>query len=235
MVELQREGLKFNPESDADPGRRPARHLVPPGQESLGGIGRKRHGIRQSCAGTDAALEKLTLAGLPEFRGCGAPGPTRLNGPLNLQSRPARRAPQPRRSLARGQPASARTIRGVHAQTHRYPHRPDHRRRTHRHRPGLRIRLFRRPGLQGAARGRLPGGAGQFQPRHHHDRSGHGGRHLYRTDHAGIRGKDHRPRAAQCAARQGLRPAAHHGRADRAQHRAVACARSARWSATMSN
>ena len=36
-------------------------------------------------------------------------------------------------------------------------------------------------------------------------------------------------------ARQGLRAAAHHGRADRAQHRAVACARSARWSATMSN
>ena len=59
IVELQREGLKFNPESDADPGFRPARHLVPPGQEGLGGIGRNRHGIRQSCAGTDAALAKL--------------------------------------------------------------------------------------------------------------------------------------------------------------------------------
>ena len=35
--------------------------------------------------------------------------------------------------------------------------------------------------------------------------------------------------------RQGLRPAAHHGRADGAEHRAVACARSARWSATMSS
>ena len=34
---------------------------------------------------------------------------------------------------------------------------------------------------------------------------------------------------------QGVRPAAHHGRADRAQHRAVACARSARWSATISS
>ena len=51
----------------------------------------------------------------------------------------------------------------------------------------------------------------------------------------GIRGEDHRPRAAQCAAGQGVRAAAHHGRADRAQHRAVACARSARWSATISN
>ena len=202
---------------------RPARHLVPPGQESLGGIGRKRHGIRQSCAGTRPCAGK---ADQPlRFRGCG-PCPTPLNGPLNLQLWPAPKRPQ------RAGPSRARE---VHAQTHRYPHRPDHRRGAHRHRPGLRIRLFRGPGLQGAARGRLSGGAGQFQPRHHHDRSGHGGRHLYRTDHAGIRGKDHRPRAAQCAAGHGLRPAAHHGRADRAQHRAVACARSARWSATMSN
>ena len=60
IVELQREGPEVQPESDADPGQRPARHLVPPGQESLGGIGRKRHGFRQSCAGTRAALEKLT-------------------------------------------------------------------------------------------------------------------------------------------------------------------------------
>ena len=82
IVELQREGLKFNPNlmliQDAD---QPAiwYHRR---QESLGGIGRKRHGIRQSCAGTRAALEKLTSP--PRFRGCG-PCPTPLNGPLNLQ------------------------------------------------------------------------------------------------------------------------------------------------------
>ena len=34
--------------------------------------------------------------------------------------------------------------------------------------------------------------AGQFQPGHDHDRSGHGGCDLYRADHAGIRRKDHR-------------------------------------------
>ena len=64
-------GPEIQPEPDADPGLRPARHLVPPGQESLGGIGRKRHGIRQSCAGTRAALEKLT--GLAPNLGVAAP------------------------------------------------------------------------------------------------------------------------------------------------------------------
>ena len=103
-----------------------------------------------------------------------------------------------------------------HAQTHRHPYHPDHRRGAHRHRPGLRVRLFRRPGLQGAERRRLSGGAGQFEPRHHHDRSGHGGRHLYRADHAGIRREDHRERAAR------TRSLPDHGRADRAQHRARA-------------
>ena len=47
----------------------------------------------------------------------------------------------------------------------------------------------------------LSRGAGQFQPGHDHDRSGTGGRHLYRADHAGIRGKDHRARKAERAGR----------------------------------
>ena len=90
IVELQREGLKFVAESDADPGFGPARDLVPPGQESLGGIGRKRHGIRQSCAGTDPALEKLIG---PVDSGVAAPPLPRLNGPLNLQlGRPQKRS-----------------------------------------------------------------------------------------------------------------------------------------------
>ena len=41
--------------------------------------------------------------------------------------------------------------------TNRHPLDPDHRRGADRHRPGLRVRLLRRPGLQGAARGGLPG------------------------------------------------------------------------------
>jgi MFS family permease len=60
---------------------------------------------------------------------------------------------------------------------------PDHRRRTDRHRPGLRIRLFRHTGLQGAEGGRLPRHPRQFQPGHDHDRPGTGRRHLYRADH----------------------------------------------------
>jgi hypothetical protein len=39
----------------------------------------------------------------------------------------------------------------IHAETHRHPLDPDHRRGAHRHRPGLRVRLLRRAGLQGAA------------------------------------------------------------------------------------
>ncbi len=72
----------------------------------------------------------------------------------------------------------------AHAPPHRHPIHPHHRRRPDRHRPGLRVRLFRRPGLQGAAGGGLPGHPGQLQPRHHHDRPGPGGRDLYRADHA---------------------------------------------------
>ncbi len=52
----------------------------------------------------------------------------------------------------------------------------DHRRRPDRHRPGLRVRLLRRAGLQGAARGGLPGRPGQQQPGDDHDRPGHGRR-----------------------------------------------------------
>ncbi len=55
--------------------------------------------------------------------------------------------------------------------TKRHPPHPDHRLRADRHRPGLRVRLLGHAGVQGAARGRLRGGAGQLEPGHHHDRS----------------------------------------------------------------
>ena len=84
-----------------------------------------------------------------------------------------------------------------------------------RHRPGLRVRLFRHPGLQGAEGRGLPDRPGQFQSGDDHDRPGSGRRHLHRADHAGDRRQDHREGAAR-------RAAADHGRPDRAQLRAVA-------------
>ncbi len=109
--------------------------------------------------------------------------------------------------------ARTRPLPRPHAQTHRHPLDHDHRRGPHRHRPGLRVRLLRRAGLQGAARGRLPRHPGQLQPGHHHDRPGDGRRHLHRADHPRDRGEDHRGRTPR-------RAPAHHGRPDRPQHRA---------------
>ena len=102
-----------------------------------------------------------------------------------------------------------------HAEAHRYQIHPHHRRGPHRHRAGLRVRLFRHPGLQGAEGRGLPHRPGQLQSGHHHDRSGAGGRDLHRADHARGRRQDHREGAAR-------RAAADHGRADGAEHRAGA-------------
>ena len=83
------------------------------------------------------------------------------------------------------------------AQTHRHQIHPDHRRRPDRHRPGLRVRLFRHPGLQGAEGRGLPDRPGQLQSGDDHDRSGSRRRHLHRADHAGDRRQDHREGAAR--------------------------------------
>jgi carbamoyl-phosphate synthase small subunit len=48
----------------------------------------------------------------------------------------------------------------------------------HHHRPGLRVRLFRHASRQGSQGGWLRCGAGEFQSRHHHDRSGTGRSHV---------------------------------------------------------
>ncbi len=61
-----------------------------------------------------------------------------------------------------------------------------------RHRPGLRVRLLRYPGVPGAAGGGPAGQPGQLQPRHDHDRPRVRRRHLRRTDHARVRGAGHR-------------------------------------------
>ena len=98
-----------------------------------------------------------------------------------------------------------------HAEAHGHPIHPHHRRGAHRHRAGLRVRLFGHPGLQGAEGRGLSYRPRQLQPGHHHDRSGAGGRDLHRAHNARGRRQDHRAGASRC-------PAAHHGRADRAQY-----------------
>ena len=79
--------------------------------------------------------------------------------------------------------ARARAAGGLHAEAHRHPFHHDHRRRPHRHRPGLRVRLFRRPGLQGPPRGGFSRDPRQLEPRHDHDRPGSRRRHLHRAHH----------------------------------------------------
>ena len=60
--------------------------------------------------------------------------------------------------------------------------------------------------VQGPARGRLRGRARQLEPGHHHDRPRDGRPHVHRAAHAGVRGEDHRARAARRAAADGGRP-----------------------------
>ena len=99
------------------------------------------------------------------------------------------------------------------AQANRPQDHPDHRRRPDRHRAGLRVRLLRRAGLQGAARRGLPRRAGQLQPGDDHDRPGHGRRRLHRADQLADGREDHREGKAR-------RAAADDGRPDRAELRA---------------
>ncbi len=143
-----------------------------------------------------------------------SPGPARQ--PLSLH--PLRRAD--------GE-AEGRSVRLSHAQAHRHKVHPDHRGWADRHRPGLRVRLFRHASLQGLERRGLSHRAGELEPGHDHDRSGIGRRHLYRADHARIPHQDHRAGAAR-------RAAADHGRArprstPRSASTAPACSRNSAW------
>ena len=75
------------------------------------------------------------------------------------------------------------------AKAHRPQEHPDHRRRPDRHRPGLRVRLFRRAGLQGAARGGLPRHPRQLEPGDDHDRPGDGRRRSTSSRSTGARSR----------------------------------------------
>ena len=77
----------------------------------------------------------------------------------------------------------------IDGKKHRVPKRTDIRRvlvigsGPDRHRPGVRVRLLGHAGLQGAARRRPRGRAGQQQPGDDHDRPGAGRPHLRRAAH----------------------------------------------------
>ena len=83
--------------------------------------------------------------------------------------------------------------------------RPGDRLRPDRHRPGLRVRLLRHPGLPGAARGGPAGHPGQLQPGDDHDRPRVRRRDLRRADHPRGRRDDHRQGAP---GRDAARPSA---------------------------
>ena len=111
-----------------------------------------------------------------------------------------------------------------HAQAHRHQEHPDHRRRPDRHRPGLRVRLLGRAGLQGAARGGLPRDPGELQPGDDHDRPGDGRRDLHRAGHLadGRARSSRRSGPTRCCRRWAGRPRS----TARSTSRATACWRS---------
>ena len=96
--------------------------------------------------------------------------------------------------------------RDPHAKARRHQQSAHHRLRPDHHRSGVRVRLLRHAGLQGPAPARIRGGAGQQQPRHHHDRSRHGGRRLHRAAQHRAPRADHRQGAPRRAAAQPGRP-----------------------------
>ena len=88
----------------------------------------------------------------------------------------------------------------------RHPEDPPDRLRADRDRPGGRVRLLRRAGLQGAARGGLRGRPRQLEPGDDHDRPRVRHRHLHRAAAARPGGQDHREGAPRRAAADPRRP-----------------------------
>ena len=149
-------------------------------------------------------------------------------GPPTASRATPRRSPGPARDgvpvrQVRGDDAGAQGLmpKRTDIKTH-----PDHRRRPDRDRPGLRVRLFGRAGVQGAARRGLPRDPGELQPGHDHDRPGDGRRHLHRADHLADGGARSSRRSAPTRC---CRPWAGRRRSTaRSTSRARACSRSSR-------
>ena len=85
---------------------------------------------------------------------------------------------------------------------------PDHRRRPDHHRPGVRVRLLGRAGVQGAARGGLPRHPRQLQPGDDHDRPGDGRRRPTSSRSPGRWSSRSSPRSGptRCCRRWAARP-----------------------------
>ena len=139
---------------------------------------------------------------------CSAASSRMIHDRLNAADRRQRRRPPRRRRLNKKS----------NAQANRHSKHPDHRRGSHRHRSGMRVRLLRRTGLQGAEGRGLPRHPREFESRDDHDRSGDRRRRLHRAGQLAHRRAHHRKGAAE-------RAAADDGRADSAQLRARSGAR----------
>ena len=170
-------------------GHRPGRHHLqaalrpprrqPPGPPHVDRPGRDHLAEPQLRGGRRLAGGDRGDPRQPQRRGHRGPGQHRGPGlqravPPRGRSRPPRR-PLPVRGVpdADGRPRRARAVETAgspDAPPRRPRVDPGHRVRPDRDRPGLRVRLLGHPGLPGAGRGGLPGGAGQLQPGHDHDR-----------------------------------------------------------------
>ena len=139
--------------------------------------------------------------------------------PLRPHRRGARAARRRRRapSSTTPRPAPAPTTRlylfdrfleAVRAAARRHPEDPDPRLRPDRHRPGRRVRLLRRAGLQGPARGGLRDRPRQLQPGDDHDRPRVRRRDLRRAAAARAGRAGHRDASAptRCCRRSAARP-----------------------------
>ena len=163
--------------------------------------GRRRRRCRPTCASTHVSLFDGTLQGLartdrPAF--CFQGHPEASPGPhdigylfdrfVDLMDSKTEMNDMPKRTDIK---------------TH-----PDHRRRPDRHRPGLRVRLLRRAGLQGAARGGLPRRPGQLQSGDDHDRPGDGRRRPTSSRSPGRWSRRSSPRSGptRCCRRWAARP-----------------------------
>ncbi len=190
----------------------------------------QNHGFAVDEATLPANLAHASFAvrRLAAGRGAHRPHGFQLPGAPRGEPRPARRAAAVRavsprrcssacsRSRKRATPRkTSNRPRKDMPKAHRHQEHPDHRRRPDRHRPGLRVRLLRSPGLQGAARGGLPRHPRELESGDDHDRPGDGRRHLHRAGQLAHGRAHHREGAPR-------RAAAHHGRPDRAEHRALA-------------
>ena len=155
----------------------------------------QNHGfaVRAPASGDGAAIDVTHVLALRRHgRGPAAARPAGLEHAVPPRgvaraARRARRAGRVRRAArasrrARGDAADAATRRPEDDRRDRL--RPD------RDRPGLRVRLLRRAGAEGAARGGLPHGPRQLEPGDDHDRPGLGRPHLPRA----ARPRGRRPR-----------------------------------------